>query len=95
MLRNFGQEWSGAHESIQVALSAGDLQQARQRVHMLRGVAGNLSMSNVAAAAEGLEQALKREESHEIERCLETLAAALTPVLAGAGTVAARVAPLV
>jgi hypothetical protein len=83
MLRHFGQEWSGAHESIHVGLSAGDLQQARQRVHTLRGVAGNLSMSNVAAAAEALEQALKREESHAIERCLETLAAALAPVLAG------------
>ena len=84
MLRNFGQEWSGTAESIQVALSAGDLQQARQRVHMLRGVAGNLSMSKVAAAAEALEQALKRgEESHAIERCLETLATALAPVQAG------------
>ena len=83
MLRHFGPEWSGTPESIQVALSAGDLQQARQRVHMLRGVAGNLSMSNVAAAAEALEQALKREESHAIERCLETLAKALAPVQAG------------
>jgi len=83
MLRNFGQEWSGAHESFHVALSAGDLQQARQRVHTLRGVAGNLSMSTVVAAAEALERALKREESHEIERCLGTLAATLAPVLAG------------
>jgi two-component system, sensor histidine kinase and response regulator len=83
LLRNFGQEWSGALEPIQTALSAGDRQHARQRVHTLRGVAGNLSMNKVAAAAEALEQALKREESHEIEPCLETLAAALMPVLAG------------
>jgi PAS domain S-box-containing protein len=83
MLRNFGQEWSGAHESIQVALSAGDLQQARQTVHTLRGVAANLSVSHVAASAEALEQALKRGANHEIERCLETLAAAISPVLAG------------
>jgi PAS domain S-box-containing protein len=83
MLRNFGQEWSGAHESIQAALSAGDLQQARQTVHTLRGVAGNLSVTHVAASAEALEQALKRGENHEIERGLETLAAALAPVLAG------------
>jgi two-component system sensor histidine kinase/response regulator len=83
MLRHFAQEWAGAHETIQVALSAGDLQQARQRVHTLRGVAGNLSMSKVAAAAAALEQALKQEEPHEINVCLETLAAALTPVLAG------------
>ncbi|WP_295589994.1 Hpt domain-containing protein, partial [uncultured Lamprocystis sp.] len=83
MLRHFGQQWSGAHESIHLALSTGDLQQARQTVHTLRGVASNLSMSNVAAAAEALEQALKREENRAIERCLETLAAALAPVLAG------------
>jgi HPt (histidine-containing phosphotransfer) domain-containing protein len=83
LLRHFGQEWSGAHESIHLALSAGDLQQACQRVHTLRGVAGNLSMNTVVAAAEALEQALKREERHAIERCLETLAAALAPVLAG------------
>jgi len=83
MLRHFGQQWSGAHASIHLALSAGDLQQARQTVHTLRGVASNLSMSNIVAAAGALEQALKREESHAIERCLEMLAAALTPVLAG------------
>jgi CheY-like chemotaxis protein len=83
MLRNFGQEWSGAHESIQAALAAGDLQQARQTVHTLRGVACNLSVTHVAASAEALEQALKGGESHEIERCLVTLAAALRPVLAG------------
>jgi CheY-like chemotaxis protein len=83
LLRNFSQEWSGAHESIQSALSVGDRQQARQKVHALRGVAGNLSMHKVAAAAEALEQALTREDSQAINEGLETLAAVLAAVLAG------------
>jgi PAS domain S-box-containing protein len=83
MLRHFRQEWAGARESIQGALSAGDLGQAHQRAHMLRGVAGNLSMHDVANAAAALEQALKREDRQGIDEGLETLATVLAPVLSG------------
>jgi PAS domain S-box-containing protein len=83
MLRRFAQEWAGADESIQVALSAGDLQQARQRVHTLRGVAANLSMAGVTRASEALEQALTAGDQAAIAPGLAALAAALAPVLAG------------
>jgi two-component system sensor histidine kinase/response regulator len=83
LLRNFGGEWSGAVEGLRAALTAGDLSQARLRVHTLRGVAANLSIEGVTAAAQALEQALKAGDQAAIAPCLEALAAALAPVLAG------------
>ena len=44
---------------------------------------GNLSITGVVAAANALEQALKHDEIDQIERCLDSFAAALTLVLAG------------
>ncbi len=83
LLRNFGREWSGLPATLRAALTAGDLPQARLRVHTLRGVAANLSMVSVATAAAALEQALKEDDQAAIEPGLEALAAALAPVLAG------------
>ncbi len=83
LLNSFHKEWSGLVASLRAALTAGDLPQARLRVHTLRGVAANLSMVSVATAAEALEQALKGDDHDAIEPGLEALAAALAPVLAG------------
>ena len=76
LLRNFGEEWSGVVDSLRAVLTAGDLPQARLRVHTLRGVAANLSMVSVAAAAEALEQALRGGDHDAIEAGLEALAVA-------------------
>ena len=83
LLRNFAREWSGAMEGLRAALAAGDPAQARMKVHTLRGVAANLSMTGVTSAAQGLEQALKEGDQAAIAPCLEALAAAIGPVLAG------------
>ena len=83
LLRHFRQEWSGAEENIRLALATDALVQARMTVHTLRGVAGNLSMNTLVAAAQALEQALKEGDQAAIEPGLEALAAALAPVLAG------------
>ncbi len=83
LLRNFGGEWSGVVASLNAALAAGELPQARLKVHTLRGVAANLSMISVASAAAALEQALKEGDEAAIEPGLAALAAALGPVLAG------------
>jgi HPt (histidine-containing phosphotransfer) domain-containing protein len=83
LLRNFGREWSGVTDTIQAAIAAGDLQKAQITAHSLRGVAANLSIVTVAAAAEALEQALKREDHNTIERGMETLTASLAPVITG------------
>ena len=83
LLRDFRKEWSGAPETLRIAVATGDYQQARLAVHTLRGVAGNLSMGTVATAAAALEQALKREDRESITSCLKKLDTALTPVLAG------------
>jgi len=83
MLRNFGGEWSGVEAGIRSDVARGELQKSRMTVHTLRGVAANLALNGVAAAAEALEQTLKREEHGEIDRGLEGLVDALTPVLTG------------
>jgi CheY-like chemotaxis protein len=83
LLRNFGRGWAGVTESLQADLAAGDLQKAQITAHSLRGVAANLSIVTVAAAAEALEQALKREDHNTIERGMETLTASLAPVITG------------
>ena len=83
LLRDFRKEWSGAPETLRTAVAAGNYQQAHLTTHTLRGVAGNLSLDTVAAAAAALEQALKREDCESIPSCLEKLDNALTPVLAG------------
>ena len=83
LLRNFGKKWSGAGEALRATLSSGDLQQVRLTVHTLRGVAGNLSMSGVVAAAEALERALKRGDHESVPLYLEKLENTLNPVLAG------------
>ena len=83
LLRNFGADWSDVVDELHAALAAGDPNQARLRVHTLRGVAANLSMVSVASAAAALEQALKAGDEAAIEPCLAALTAALTPVLAG------------
>ncbi len=83
LLRNFGGEWSGVVDSLRAVLTAGDLPQARLRVHTLRGVAANLSMVSVATAAEALEQALRGGDHDAIQAGLEALAVVLAPVMAG------------
>jgi HPt (histidine-containing phosphotransfer) domain-containing protein len=83
LLRAFSENEAGVLETLRASLAAGDLPGACRTAHSLRGVAATLSMTNVAAAAETLEQALKRKQREEIEPCLGTLAAALSPVLAG------------
>ena len=83
LLRNFGSEWPGALETMRAALAAGNLHGARLTAHTLRGVAANLSMTAVIAAAEALERALIREEHGEITHCLDAFNACLLPVLAG------------
>ena len=85
LLRNFSSEWSGVVERLRSYLASGDLRGAHLTAHTLHGVAANLSMTAVAAAAESLEQALKQEENRWFEGCVASLAAALTPVLAGLG----------
>ena len=74
LLRNFRREWSGTPEILRAALTAGNLEQVRLTAHTLRGVAANLAVTGVAAAADALDQALKQKKRDEIERCVEALA---------------------
>jgi CheY-like chemotaxis protein len=83
LLRAFSENKAGVLETLRASLAAGDLPGASRTAHSLRGVAATLSMTSVTAAAQTLEQVLKREQREEIEPCLGTLAAALSPVLAG------------
>jgi|GEM_PF-3160324 len=83
MLRHFHDTWDGVMATLHTSLAKDDLQGARLMVHNLSGVAANLSITAVAAAAGELEQVLRREDRASVPSCLEKLENALVPALAG------------
>jgi two-component system, sensor histidine kinase and response regulator len=103
LLRDFGQDYHDVVGQIREALAHDDLASATHIVHTLKGVAGNLSVTSVAAAARILEAAMEQGGGGDIAAGLEGLDAALKPVIqavaqlpqedAGGVTPAASVAP--
>lgn len=65
LLMNFSTDYAGVTKDIQTALDAGDLDQAHQLVHSLKGVAGNLAATDLHAATLKMEQAVKGDENRE------------------------------
>ena len=71
-------------EQFREAQQSGDPQAATRCAHTLKGVAGNIAASEVQKAAEALEFACKENKpADEIERLIESVSQALSPVLAG------------
>lgn len=65
-------------------LQAGDLTTAQRLAHTLKGSASNLGATVVQAAADALQTAIRRGAGlDEIERCFQSLATELPPLLAG------------
>jgi two-component system sensor histidine kinase/response regulator len=70
-------------ERLRERLRAGDLATVQRLAHTLKGSAGNLGATAVQAAADALLIAIHQEAGpEEIERCFQTLAAELPPLLA-------------
>jgi PAS domain S-box-containing protein len=59
LLTRFASQQADAGEAITTALAGGDSAAAEQRVHALRGAAGNLGLLQLAQRADALEQALR------------------------------------
>jgi CheY-like chemotaxis protein len=83
LLHEFNRTWGGVIEQLRANLAQNYLKEAHRMAHSLRGSAAMLSMTEVAAAAGDLEQALKSDNEERIPVCLQALEKALTPVLAG------------
>ncbi len=83
LLRQFAHENRQVAQQLDTLMVDGDLAGARRMAHTVRGVAGNLGISEVAATATALETALIREEPGQARSCLAELELRLAPVLAG------------
>jgi len=83
LLRKFKTIWSGTEETLRTALAEDDYAGACLTAHALKGVASNLSLTDVAAAASELEQALSLRDLAAVNAGLEGLAAALGVLMAG------------
>ena len=66
---------------IREALSAADYTRLEQIAHFVKGMAGNVSATQVYAAAEGLENALRSNEMDRVPGLVAELEEALIPVL--------------
>jgi HPt (histidine-containing phosphotransfer) domain-containing protein len=71
-------------EQFRQAMTDNDLEVARRYAHTLKGVAGNVGAEDVQQAAAALESACMENAAPEkINSLLDTVAAALSPMLAG------------
>lgn len=59
LLRSFTQDFGHAVEDIRAALAAGDEAGARRQLHSLKGVAGNLAVTNLYLAIRSAENAIR------------------------------------
>ena len=83
LLRSFAEENRQVVPQLHSLMNEGDLGGARLVVHTLRGVAGNLGITELAATAAELERALVREEPAAARGLMADLAKGLALVLAG------------
>jgi two-component system sensor histidine kinase/response regulator len=76
LLSQFAAKQAGAATEIAAALDANDRQTAERTAHTVKGVAGNLGITNVQAAAQKLEKAI-RESDASCSALLDQFAIAL------------------
>ena len=82
LLLNFAKNYGGITEKIKSSLSDGETVRARYLAHTLKGVAGNLSASELQAAASELESAIENGRTEEtVARKLGSLERSLARVL--------------
>ena len=82
MLRRFASEQGNVVAEIESLLAAGDRATAQRLAHSVKGLAGNLAMSDVQEQASQLEGQIKAG-APDIAPYLQVLAAAIAPLLAG------------
>jgi two-component system, sensor histidine kinase and response regulator len=83
LLQLFMEDHAHALENLHALVDSGDLKQARELAHSLKGAAGNLGAPGLQTAASALEQALKGEERALLPDLLASLASAEKGALEG------------
>ena len=73
LLRQFAESHRGDPQFLQVALDAGRVEAAGQRLHALKGAAGSLGATALHAAALALEHALRGHETPSVSERVATL----------------------
>jgi len=81
LLLKFRDDKRTVGDQIGQVIAQGDVERAQQLAHELKGVAGNLGISNVCEAAQALNVALKQEETPRLDELLDTLRRELEPVM--------------
>ncbi len=81
LLIEFAKDYSGVVGLIRESVANKDTASAGHIVHTLKGVAGNLSMTEVYAAAQHWEAALKKGDPADVASALDKLNEALRPVI--------------
>ena len=81
LLQIFYQKNQHVAGEIREALSAGDYTRLEQIAHFVKGMSGNISATQLSAAAGDLENALRNSELDEVPGLIAQLEEALIPVL--------------
>jgi CheY-like chemotaxis protein/HPt (histidine-containing phosphotransfer) domain-containing protein len=84
LLSDFGCDYDGIIGQIRDGLAQGDMTLVRRTVHTLKGVAGNLSATEVYEAVQDLEAVLQNGNHAQIDSAIDHLEEVLRPVLASA-----------
>jgi two-component system, sensor histidine kinase and response regulator len=81
LLRDFAESNKDIIENIRQSIEGGDFVSAQSRVHMLKGVAGNLSATEVFAASQELDNIIRLGDKTRMTIALSELEEVLTPLL--------------
>ncbi|WP_219835179.1 response regulator [Paenibacillus sp. R14(2021)] len=81
MLKLFVRDYRSFDDRLKEALAAGDYPGARRMAHTLKGVAGNLSASELSKSAQILERILKEPEHEQPDGALYAAAAEVNEIL--------------
>jgi HPt (histidine-containing phosphotransfer) domain-containing protein len=76
-LLNFARDYGQSADEILSSLTEGEIDQAQRRSHALRGIAGNLSVTEVAQITTDLDNALKQQKIDLASKLITPLAEAL------------------
>jgi two-component system, sensor histidine kinase and response regulator len=88
LLLAFTRNYLRVDQQIQVAIDQGDVDLALRIIHTLKGVAGNLSATDVFKYAQDLETALRQNQQALIEDSLQNISGAMNIVTKSAGQLA-------
>ena len=91
LLKNFVREQSDACARIEQALAEGKPAEAERAAHTLKGLAGTIGAHALYDAAQQLEEGMQAPDAStyipDVKHCLQTLLAALQPVVAAGTTI--------